>query len=300
MSLLYKLIFPHTLLEFHFWDAVASIGGSLIGGLFGKKSASSAKDASIQAAQIGKEGAIEATKLANEAQIASAREQMAFQEKMSSTAHQRQIKDLRDAGLNPILSAKYGGASTPSGAMAPIQSAAAAHTQAAGQTAQAHQTYGTQMQSLFTNSAKSFADATSGLQNLSKSAEIDQNINNLKATYKLTEGQTKNLIPMAEMLDAQAYMMLEQANLANANTAKSRTENRLSELKEIQSNIVTSFFSDYPLILVAKELGVDGGTAVDLVIDLVGGILNINKFNKLLGTKGKAFGLKQKILNQKR
>lgn len=57
----------------------------------------------------------------NQWNMESAKKQMDFQKTMSDTAHQREVKDLIKAGLNPVLSATNG-ASTPSGAYANIDS----------------------------------------------------------------------------------------------------------------------------------------------------------------------------------
>lgn len=92
--------------------AAGAVGSSVIGGVIGDRGQSKA----------------------NKQNLRIAREQMAFQERMSNTAYQRAASDLEAAGLNRIL-ALGNAASTPSGASATMQNEASGRASAVGKSA---------------------------------------------------------------------------------------------------------------------------------------------------------------------
>ena len=88
-------------------EAAIAAGGSILGGLIGARGQASA----------------------NRTNLKIAREQMAFQERMSNSAYQRSADDLKKAGLNRIL-ALGSPASSPQGASATMQNEKAMLAQA--------------------------------------------------------------------------------------------------------------------------------------------------------------------------
>jgi hypothetical protein len=138
---------------------------------------------------------------ANQANTEMAREQMAFQERMSNTSYQRAITDMIAAGLNPMLAYSQGGASTPSGQTAVAQSALGAAANSA------------------TQAANSIADINLKTTQASTNAS-QEDLNRANQNLALIEGANKSAqLPGHQRYVDQVTSMINQNNAMAAQSS---------------------------------------------------------------------------------
>lgn len=92
--------------------AAGSLGASGINYLYNTQEAEKQRDFNAKEAEKAREF--------NSAEAAKQRD---WEQNMSSTAVQRQVEDMKKAGVNPILSSNLGGASTPGSSAASVGAA---------------------------------------------------------------------------------------------------------------------------------------------------------------------------------
>ena len=214
------------------------------------------------AALLGYKGAQDT----NAASAEAAKMQIDFQREMSNTAFQRQVEDLKAAGINPMMATHLGGSSTPQGAMPMFVNPGAAAASAGGafggalsSAAQAEKTGiesgilgQTGLAQARANLEKTVADIGFTAQQTAKvvkdtelvaeqiatekekPAQVRAMVANLEATTKTEAFKQLNLDQQTKLLRAQTQMYMAKAQLdENQVRAEMNTENMRRHVEQL-------------------------------------------------------------------
>jgi hypothetical protein len=177
-----------------------------------------------------------------------------FSERMSSTAVQRRMQDMKLAGINPILAAKYD-ASTPASATA--QTSIPTGSKASGS---AYSKFDNNIQK-----AVHSAIDYNRLQNESEIADenvkrLKQEVQNLEATRNLTNAQIDSVVKGLEKLDKEILQI------------KANTDSR--ELQNELQRILNKFYKSNEFALIIKDQNNNVNSAISLGKSLLKNIVD--------------------------
>lgn len=162
---------------------------------------------------------------ANAGNVRAAQHTMSFQKEMSNTAHQRQVQDLRQAGLNPILSANSG-AQVPAGATPHMENALGAGVTSAIDAARMRKEVEQVESQIGVNESIKAVQAQTAI----KEAATAKNI--AKQT-QLLEKTMPNIIQKSQLEGKQAGEDMKYMNIDNLNRRIQNGLNSVNTAKQI-------------------------------------------------------------------
>lgn len=194
--------------------------------------------------------------MSNEATEDRMHEQMAFQERMRDTAYQATMKDMKKAGLNPILAYQRGPTSSPTGAFAAA----------------------TDMITPAVNSA---------FQN----AKVQKETENIESTNPLIAEQIRTQRSIQEANQATARRQLADADVADVEVGKRKSEAITAGAEAVKSGIDEEMYKKLPWLRTLGTAGHEVGRVTGAVFPAVNSGANVSRAMTDRATFKERFGV---------